>query len=96
MRDHCYSERVDRQAKLMDQMVERLHVNPTFAASVDGGLAWYEARTKCIFCSNDEQCRVWLERPEGLAGAVEFCPNSEFFQNCFSEILRYRAIVPTD
>jgi Family of unknown function (DUF6455) len=94
--DLRYTERVDQQAKLMGQMVERLRVDPTFATSVDGGLAWCEARTKCIFCSDVDRCRAWLERPDGLTGPAEFCPNSEFFQSCFSEILRYRAIVPTD
>ncbi len=96
MHDLCYSERVLRQTGLMDQMMERLHVNPVFAAGVDGGLAWHEARTKCIFCSNAQQCRDWLEGSELLSGPGAFCLNMEFFKDCFSEILRYRAVVPTD
>jgi hypothetical protein len=96
MGDLCYSQRVHRQAELMDHMMERLGVSPSFAAGIDGGLAWYEARTKCIFCSNVQRCSDWLEGSEPLPGPAEFCPNTEFFRDCFSEILRYRAVVPTD
>ena len=96
MRDLCYSARVDHQAELMDQMMERLRVNPAFAASIDGGLAWYQARTKCIFCPNVQRCCAWLEGSEPLPGPAVFCPNTEFFQNSLSEILTYRAVVPTD
>ncbi len=96
MDDLCYGQRALRQGELMDQMMERLRVNPAFAAGRDGGLAWYEARTKCIFCPNAQRCCDWLEDSEPLPGPAEFCPNTEFFQDCFSEILRYRAVVPTD
>ena len=34
--------------ELMGRMMERTGVSPTEAARVDGGLAWLEARTKCI------------------------------------------------
>lgn len=96
MRDHCYSQRVLSQAELMGRMMARLRVNPAYAAGVDGGLAWHEARTKCIFCPNVQRCGDWLEGSEPLPSATEFCPNTEFFQNCFSEILRFQAVVPTD
>jgi hypothetical protein len=57
MWDLGYSQRVLRQTRLMNHMMERHHVNPAYAAGVDGGLAWYEARTKCIFCPNSQQCQ---------------------------------------
>jgi hypothetical protein len=57
MRDLPYSQRVRRQAGLMDQMMERLHLDEAFAASVDGGLALHQARTKCIFCRDAPSCR---------------------------------------
>jgi hypothetical protein len=97
MGDLCYSQRVLHQAGLMDHMMQHLRVNQAFAAGVDGGLAWHEARAKCIFCPNAERCRDWLEGPEPSADRpAEFCPNTEFFRDCFSEILRLRGIVPTD
>jgi hypothetical protein len=80
----------------MDRMMERLRVSRSFAAGIDGGLAWHEASAKCIFCPNGQQCRDWLEAFEPLRGPAEFCPNMAFFQDCLSEILRHRAVVPTD
>jgi Family of unknown function (DUF6455) len=96
MHDLCYSRRVLRQTGLMDHMMERLRVNPVFAAGIDGGLAWHEARTKCIFCPNVERCHDWLEGSEPLPSPGAFCPNTEFFRDCYSEILRHRGVVPTD
>lgn len=96
MRDLSYSQRVLRQAELMDRMMGRLRVSRPFASGIDGGLAWYEACTKCIFCTNAKQCCDWLEGSERLTGPAEFCPNTEFFQGCFSEIFRCRGVVPTD
>ena len=40
-----YSDRVRTQDERMRQAMERLNIEPAFAAAVDGGLAWHEART---------------------------------------------------
>ena len=68
MSDFCYSrpmlDRVFRQAELMDRMMERVGVNAAAAARVDKGMAWYEARTKCMACCSERQCRDWLARSE--------------------------------
>jgi hypothetical protein len=83
--DFCYSrsmfDRVFRQAELMDRMMERVGVNAAAAARIDKGMAWYEARTKCIACCSDRQCRDWLARSEAqaLSEAPKFCHNAEFF-----------------
>ena len=88
MSDFCYSrpmfDRVFRQAELMDRMMERVGVNPAAAARVDKGMAWYEARTKCIACCSERQCRDWLARSEAQAFSEppEFCHNAEFFRYC--------------
>jgi hypothetical protein len=95
MRELSYSQRVLRQTKLMELMMKRLGVNAAFAAQMDGGLAWHEARTKCIFCPNVERCCAWLEGCEPLPGPADFCPISGFFQDCSLEILKSRAVVPT-
>ena len=71
-----------RQPELMDRMMERMLVNLIVAGRIDGGMAWYEARTKCIFCRHDGQCRNWLEGSDALAGLTDFCPNVEFFRRC--------------
>ena len=71
-----------RQPKLMDRMMERMLVNLIVAGRIDGGMAWYEARTKCIFCRHEGQCRNWLEGSAALAGPTDFCPNVDFFRWC--------------
>ena len=86
MTDFCFSrpmlERVLWRAKLMDRMMERVGVNAAVAARVDRGMAWYEARTRCIGCSSEWECRDWLARaeidvPNEPPG---FCCNAGFFE----------------
>jgi hypothetical protein len=68
--------------KLMDRMMERTGVNPAEAAYVDGGLAWLEAGTKCIFCRHVGKCCKWLEGCDTRTTPADFCRNSEFFRSC--------------
>ncbi len=86
MSDFCYSrpmlDRVFQQAELMDRMMERVGVDPGVAARADQGMAWYEARTRCIACSHEPACRRWLERAEALPAPPEFCANTAFFRSC--------------
>jgi hypothetical protein len=79
------TQKVIRQSALMGQMMERLGVDSIVAQGVDGGLAWREAHTKCLFCSNGGACRNWLEDSYSLLpGPKQFCPNMAFFRGCFS------------
>lgn len=86
MSDFCYSrpmlDRVFRQAELMDRVMERLGVDPAMAARVERGMAVYEARTKCISCSHERECRHWLEGSVVRAGPADFCPNADFMRYC--------------
>ncbi len=86
MSDFCYSwpmlNRVFRQAELMDRMMGRVGVNPAVAARVAQGAAWYEARTKCISCCHEHECRNWLECSEGHPMPPDFCTDAEFFRSC--------------
>ena len=66
--------------ELMDRMMERACVDPAEAARVDGGLAWLEARTKCIFCRHVGTCCNWLEGSDTRTTPEDFCPNSKFFR----------------
>ncbi len=65
--------------ELMVRIMDRMGVNWKMAGRIDGGLAWYAARTKCIFCRLEGECRSWLDDPEALP---EFCPNAKFFGLC--------------
>jgi hypothetical protein len=86
MTDFCYSwpqlTRVLNQAAQMDCMMAALGVNPARAARIDRGMAFYEARTRCIACSEDNRCRGWLARlgEEKAPAPPGFCANAEFFR----------------
>jgi hypothetical protein len=86
--DFCYSRpmlnRVLQQAELMDRMMGRLGVNPAVGARLENGMAWYEARSRCIACDSDRQCREWLKRPPGEPAMAPpgFCHNATFFHRC--------------
>ena len=71
-----------RHPDLMERMMQHMSVSPLAAARVDGGMAWYEARTKCIFCRRENECADWLEGSEGIGNPRQFCPNVEFFEQC--------------
>jgi Family of unknown function (DUF6455) len=91
-----YTDRVSRQQRQMRQMMGHLNVDPHVAVCVDGGLAWYKAQTKCIFCASTKSCADWLSASEPGYRLSGFCPNAAFLQDGLSEILRWRGIVPTD
>lgn len=91
MSDYCYSypvfQRVLDQAAQMDRMIARIEVGPAVAVRVDNGMAWYEARTRCLECRSSEDCRAWLDRTAAreASGGAAFCPNSAFFGACKSQ-----------
>jgi hypothetical protein len=74
--------RNSRQPELMLRMMDRIGVNQAVAARVDGGMAWAGARTKCIFCRREGECRVWLDGPQAASMPQGLCPNVEFFRWC--------------
>ena len=86
MSDFCFSwpmlNHVLSQAKLMDEMMSRLGVDPAVAVRVDQGAAFYEARTRCIDCSSVESCRCLLASSEASPVAPDVCPNAAFFEEC--------------
>lgn len=91
MSDFCFSwpmmNRVLQQADLMDQMMLCLGVVPARAARMDKGMAFYEARSRCIACLDDRRCRDWIARRQGMRApsAPEFCDNAEFFRRAKQE-----------
>jgi uncharacterized protein DUF6455 len=86
MTDFCYNlstfDRIFRQAKLMDRMMQRVGVHAATGTKIDKGGEWYEARTKCIACRSDRECREWLARPDvdAVSDPPEFCENGNFFR----------------
>jgi uncharacterized protein DUF6455 len=90
--DFCYSgpmmQRVLQQAETMDQMMQCVGVEPVRAARIDRGMAWYEARSRCIACIDDRHCRDWIAAHEGTPQSVPptFCRNAEFFRKAKAAI----------
>ena len=86
MSDFCYSfpvfRRVYAQAELMDRMISQSGVNPLDVVRCDGGMSWFEARTRCIDCNSDNQCRAWLESAPRGGPVPQFCPNADFLNQC--------------
>ena len=84
MSDYCYSfpvfKRVLHRADLMDRVMARVGTDPVRAMRAEQGMCWYQARTRCIECNADVQCRAWLKaQPDGKpAAAPAFCPNARF------------------
>lgn len=73
-------EQVRRRQKLMDRMMVTSGVDMYSAARVDGGLAFFEASTKCRLCQHEDSCVLWLEAAEGLESPPDFCLNARFFK----------------
>ena len=96
MKGPSYSEHLRNQADLMRRMMERLNVDLTSAMAVDGGLAWYEAQTKCIFCPSVRHCSDWLAASPIRPGGNQFCPNAGFFAHCLGGVRSSRCIVPAN
>jgi hypothetical protein len=74
-------ERVLRQAERMDRMMERLGVDRAALARIDRGMAWYEARSRCIACCRETACRQWLETARAPAAPPDFCANAGLFRS---------------
>lgn len=86
MTDFCYNrpmlERVIAQTGFMDRMLQHLGIRRVDAARMEGGMGWYEARSRCIGCQNEARCRAWLAEASLAVEAPTFCANAAFFKSC--------------
>ncbi len=72
--------RLDLQARLLGEMMERLGVDPGGAAREASGAGLAAAASRCRACGSWDACKGFLEATEGLAPAAPaFCPNGDFF-----------------
>lgn len=72
------AKRVERQARLMGEMMKTLGVDPGAAARERRGMAFADASRACLLCGHAVRCRQWLDAP-GESAPV-FCPNAAFFE----------------
>jgi Family of unknown function (DUF6455) len=75
--------RVERQARLMGEVMRRVAVDPGAAAREGRGIAFAAASRRCLLCRNFEECREWLDGG-GADGSPAFCPNAAFFDRARS------------
>ena len=75
-------DRVFGHAELTHRMMERVGIDAAAVARLEKGVALYKARTRCIGCCRERQCRDWLARSEiGTPWEPpEFCSDAEFFR----------------
>jgi hypothetical protein len=70
----------DRKAKpvYLNEMMERLGIDPAGGVDAHAGLAYMTALHRCQACSATGQCRAWLDRaPAEVTFAPRFCPNND-------------------
>ena len=82
-------EQVRRHQKLMDRMMVTSGVDIYSAARVNGGLAFFEASTKCRLCQHEDSCVLWLEAAERLEISPGFLPQRRLFR----EVPRHLALI---
>src|SRR5829696_4723009 len=71
------AKRVERQARLMGAMMERVGVDPGAAAREGRGVAFAAASRRCLTCQNSDACERWLGA-DGEDVPPAFCPNATF------------------
>ena len=68
---------MDRQARLMGEMMERAGVNP--ATATRRPQAFAAAVRRCLWCASAETCERWQSQVGFAKDIPAFCPNREFF-----------------
>lgn len=75
---------VERQARRMHDMMERLDVDAGKLARLDEGRAYAMARERCLNCADSVTCLKWLVEFDPTSERPEFCPNATLFTGCAS------------
>ncbi|WP_366509851.1 DUF6455 family protein [Bosea sp. (in: a-proteobacteria)] len=70
-------KRVQRQAGLFSEMIERVGADPGAAAKEESGRAFAMAARLCLSCPHACACRNWLDSG-GSTSAPDFCRNIDF------------------
>jgi hypothetical protein len=73
---------VERQARRLADVMERLDTDPGKLVRVRAGEAFAEARTKCLQCASARECLLWLDADPPGGEDPLFCPNLELFKDC--------------
>ncbi|KAA2234181.1 DUF6455 family protein [Salinarimonas soli] len=72
-------QRIEMQARLLGEMMERLGVDPEIAACEAGGAGLAAVALRCRACGSRAECRRFLDEATGsVPAAPAFCPNGDF------------------
>ncbi len=76
------AERIERQARLMGGMMERLEIDPAEVARHSMGMGLERAVRSCLSCASPDVCEKWQAETVGstVAHAPGFCPNAPLFE----------------
>jgi hypothetical protein len=66
---------VVNRAKRLNDMMERLDVDPLRLVRLRQGDAYAEARDTCLHCHQAMDCVNWIETTPAGSARPEFCPN---------------------
>lgn len=72
---------VEQRARRMQDMMQRLDVDPAMLVRMDAGQAYAEARARCLSCDTARECLFWLDASRELGGEPAFCANLDRFRN---------------
>lgn len=75
------SERVERQASRMHEMMRRLDVDGARLARLDRASTYQAARTACLLCPASAECLRWLDGNPATERPT-FCPSLDLFEAC--------------
>ncbi len=78
--DWALHRTVERQARRMHDMMNRLDVDAVALVRQRNGDVYAEARARCLLCQEGTKCLRWLDGKSG--GAPDFCPVLHFFKAC--------------
>lgn len=83
-----HSRQIERQARRMGEMIDRLKVDRLKFACSKEGAVYFQARTVCLGCSVTRQCLDWLDLAPADALPPTFCPNYPLFasRDTFDEL----------
>ena len=75
------TRRVERQARRMHDMMERLNVDKAALVRARQGQDYAEARARCVTSRHQRRkCLRWLDKQPPSGGEPAFCPNLRLFE----------------
>lgn len=80
--DKLLVRRVERRARRMQDLMDRVGVDPAALVRVKGGDAYKQARERCLFCGTSDKCLRWLDQTPPTDKRPVFCPNLRLFEAC--------------